>query len=159
MKKTEMLAEIVKMLAEFEHPLTRSGLPEHYLVVPDIAPDATMDIVREAYKWAISIRSEQYREWLRVWKENTPEQWEGLMLHDFNFEEVKILNGLQHKVRVAVTIKKNRPRLFKKGYQDGLRKAIRAQKQAAKRIKAAKAGADRAGTSGAKDDMCVGSNT
>jgi len=86
MKKTEMLAEIVKMLAEFELPLVRSGLPEHYLTVPDIAPEATMDVIREAYKWAKSIRENQFREWLRVWNENTPEQWEGLMLHDFCFE-------------------------------------------------------------------------
>ena len=148
MTKNEMLANIVKMLADFELPLTRSGLPEHYLEIPDIAEQATMDVVREAYKWALNIYEFEYRAWLRVWKENTQDQWEMLLLHDFHFEEVKILNNLQHKVRVAFTIKKNRPRLFKKGYQDGLRKAIRQQERAEKRVKAAKAGKDREGTTG-----------
>ena len=146
MKKTEMLAAITAMLADFELPLTRSGLPKNYMIVPDIAEQATMDVVREAYKWARAITDDELRAWRRVWRENTPEQWEGLTMHDgFNFEEVKILNGLQHKVRVAFTIKKNRPRLFKKGYQDGLRKAIRQQERAEKRVKAAKAGEDRKG--------------
>lgn len=146
MKKTEMLAAIVKMLAEFELPLTRTGLPEHYLTVPDIAPDATMDVVREAYKWAEAIKQNQYRDWKRVWNENTPEEWAGLELHDFNFEELKILNNLQHQVRVAFTVKKNRPRLFKKGYQDGLRKAIKQRKRAEERVKKAKAGETGEGT-------------
>lgn len=140
MKKTDMLAEIVKMFAEFELPLVRSGLPEHYLEVPDIASEAPMIIIREAYKWALAIKEVQYRDWRRVWVENTPEQWEGLTMHDFNFEEVKILNGLQHKIRVAFTIKKNRPRLFKKGYQDGFRKAIEQKERFERRIKKAKAG-------------------
>jgi hypothetical protein len=140
MKKTDMLAEIVKMLAEFELPLTRTGLQEHYLTVPDIAPEATTDVVREAYDWAVAIKLNQYRDWKRVWNENTPEQWAGLELHAFNFEELKILNSLQHKVRVAFTVKKNRPRLFKKGYQDGLRKAIKQRQRAEERIKKAKAG-------------------
>ncbi len=146
MKKTEMLAEIVKLLAEFELPLTRTGLPERYLVVPEIAPDASMEVIREAYDWITDIRIKQYRDWKRVWIENTPEQWAGLLLHDFCFEEVTILNKLQHALRVAFTIKKNRPRLFKKGYQNDLTRAIKRKAKAEARDKKAKAGTTRTGS-------------
>jgi hypothetical protein len=128
-----MLEDLAKKLAEFELPLTRSGLPENYLTIPDIAEKVPIAVVREAWKWAVAIRENEYRKWLRVWRENTPEQWEMYDLYDHSFEEIRILKGLQHNVRVAFTVKKNRPRLFKKGYQDYVTKAIQQKARASRK--------------------------
>jgi hypothetical protein len=118
MKKIDMITELVKMIALFELPLRRTGLPEGYIKVPKDIEKMPISVVRDAYKWAKNLFENQYRDWVRVWRENTPEEWEGLLLYDdLDFEEVKILKDLQHKLRVAITVRKSRPSLLKKGYQ------------------------------------------
>ncbi len=125
MKKVEMIDYIAECLSLFELPLVRSGLSENYMPLPAEIERYPYADVLAAYKWIKSIREGAYLDWKRVWNENKPHIWELREESDFAYTEIKIIKRLQHELRVRFTIKSQRPKIFKKGYQDNVRKSLK----------------------------------
>ena len=118
MTKEEMVTDLGKMIDAFNVPLTRSGLPEGYLTLPENVMTHKYELVRTAYKWSLKIYKEQYSAWLAVWKEEPEAVWTRRELLGGNqFHEVKVLRALAHSLRKELTRRSTKPQLLRKGYK------------------------------------------
>jgi len=134
--KKFMLEEIQRMATSMELALKHINSPEGALVLPEEASTIPVDVVREGYKWLVTIFDVRYHRWATVRALLAEDQWERYYLWGGfdNHREMVMLKEASLHLRQEI-VSRTRPDLFKRGKINVI---IKKQAKAAKQAKAGK---------------------